>query len=397
MSKKVDLSLSLIVGLRNNVVYTKAFYNSVRSLYKSLEIVFVSYGSTDETHEWLEELSDDFVRYYVSNDSKTLSDTYNKGVLLATGNLVCYMHNDMILGEGFVEELTSAWRSSSVCFYTVVEPPVFATDEHNWKLIQDFGDSIDSFRKSPFSEFVKRRLEKDVSSYKTDDPFFFLCVERTQLLEIGGLDPIFDPMFCEDSDLLLRFKLMNMEMIQVPKAIAYHFVSKTSRFSEEFLERTKKIEENSVHNFYRKWGFGPSATVCKRYDIGVIVKNAGKAEMITIEPYVTKVYVDADRSDYIQQEQSNTRFDLANRICNLSAKTTHDVLLILDAKKMTKIDKSNMRQLSKLIEENYFSEKSFLKRLFFNKNDFKVGGIHFIIKNSIMSSELEIVKKRIVI
>ena len=56
-------NISLLVGLRNNLDYNKHFYETTRELYPEVEICFVSYGSTDGTHEWLQSLSDNHVRF----------------------------------------------------------------------------------------------------------------------------------------------------------------------------------------------------------------------------------------------------------------------------------------------------------------------------------------------
>ena len=61
------MNISLLVGLKNNLDYSKHFYTTSRSLYPNVEICFVSYGSTDGSHEWLESLQDINVKWYYSN------------------------------------------------------------------------------------------------------------------------------------------------------------------------------------------------------------------------------------------------------------------------------------------------------------------------------------------
>jgi hypothetical protein len=59
-------NISLLVGLKNNLNYNKHFYSTTRELYPEVEICFVSYGSTDGTHEWLDSLQDNNVKYFHS-------------------------------------------------------------------------------------------------------------------------------------------------------------------------------------------------------------------------------------------------------------------------------------------------------------------------------------------
>ena len=56
-------------------------------------------------------------------------------------------------------------------------------------------------------------------------------------------------MFCEDDDLIRRWKLLGMNCFTALDSICYHFVSKTSRFSEEYQTRTQQIEYNSNDGF----------------------------------------------------------------------------------------------------------------------------------------------------
>ena len=62
----MKFNISLLVGLKNNLDYNKHFYSTTRELYPEVEICFVSYGSTDGTHEWLNSLNDknsSFIKY----------------------------------------------------------------------------------------------------------------------------------------------------------------------------------------------------------------------------------------------------------------------------------------------------------------------------------------------
>ncbi|PRD54424.1 glycosyltransferase family 2 protein [Sphingobacterium gobiense] len=388
-----ERDLSLIVGLRNNLDYTKAFYASVRQLYPEVEIVFVSYGSSDNTHEWLDGLLDPFVKYFYSEKSKTLSDTYNTGVLLASGKLVAFLHNDMIMGKGFVEQLIDAWKPGQLLFYTVVEPPIFAEDKHDWKVVIDFGTDLETFRTEEFCQYNKgRQAEANLKPFITEDASFFLCVEREWLLEMGGMDPLYNPMFCEDSDLLIRFKLQNATMFQVPKAIVYHFVSKTSRFSREYQDRTKRIEENAIRNFYRKWRFAPSSSLHKRYDIAAIVYHADLSNLRKIEPYFAKIYIDADGNGYIADEQQNTAFDLTSRFAHIDQIESHDVLVSFDMNKLDEKDFKNLLWLPEILHRHFYQSTSLIEKLFFNRKRFKKGNLHFQIENLKASEEELIVR-----
>ena len=115
-------------------------------------------------------------------------------------------------------------------------------------------------------------------------------------------------MFCEDDDLIHRLDLLDLKLITSLDAICYHFVSKTSRFSEEYQTRTQQIEANSNRNFIRKWG---ERNTLVKYDIGLVVDNCGLPLLNALEPYCSNIYLDDTMNliipTYIQHHRDNLR------------------------------------------------------------------------------------------
>ncbi|MGF7217382.1 GT2 family glycosyltransferase [Spirosoma lacussanchae] len=360
------MTFSLLAGLKNNLAYTQFFYAQTRLLYPTLELVFVSFNSTDGTHQWLDSLQDENVRYYYEERERTLSDTYNKGIELATSAYVIFAHNDMVLAPGFVEELALLQTDRRVIFYTTVEPPVFADDPRPGKLVQDFGADLVTFQPVVFFQFVRDEQQRNREAGQTAVPtrrgVFFLAASRKLLLDMGGLDPLFDPMFCEDDDLLLRLGLSGVEMIIAPNALCYHFVSKTSRFSAEYIHRTRQIERQSNRNFVRKWGFGNTSVSRCRYDIGLILTGGNLAVLRELEPWAQTIYTDLDPEPYIRDEQPLTRIDLAKKLKKLSAVRTNGILVTLDARKADPAQLEQIAHLPDMIYARLNEQVSPLKR-----------------------------------
>lgn len=384
-------SISLLVGLKNNLEYTMFFYQETRTLYPAVEIVFTSYGSTDGTHEWLDSLDDPYIRYFHSPEKKTLSDTYNKCISLASKPFVAFLHNDMVPAYRFLESLEDHVNEKHVLFYSVVEPPVFAEDKHDWKQVSDFGFDIASFNADGFHSYCKNVIEQNVGLIKPDDSgSFFLCAPKNTLLEIGGLDPLFNPMFCEDDDLLFRLKLAGLPGFKVPFAMVYHFVSKTSRFSEEYKDSTKQIEYRSNRNFIRKWGFSVSSKARRTYNVGLIIKNSSLELLAELEPYCTKIYVDCSYESYIIKEQSGTAFDLRKRIKPLHADKDNDILVLMDGRKYVK-SISVLKNLSEVIPVLASRKPGFLSRfLRLNNWRFRYKKLNFHI-NRVLSYEKDLI------
>ena len=348
-------NISLLVGLRNNLDYNKYFYETTRELYPEVEICFVSYGSTDGTHEWLQSLADNHVRFEYSIESRTFSDTFNAAAQLASCDYVAYLHNDIVLGPGFLENLEKHVAPDRVVSYTTIEPPIFGDHTRPGKLIFDFGQSLETFDKDAFREYCEiehARYEDQTEAGIT----FFMCMPRKALLDIGGMDPLYNPMFCEDDDLIRRWKMYGMECFTALDAMCYHFVSKTSRFSEEYEKRTQTIELASNRNYIRKWG---SRNIAPKYNIAFVVRNCTLPVLQALEPWCDRIYIEdamqVITSHYIEQEQSKTRFDLTRRVLHIeynAPSDENDIIVAFDATRLTQQNFQYIQQLAAIIEES---------------------------------------------
>ena len=331
------MNLSVLVGLYNNLDYTQHFYHSFREIYPTVELVFVSYGSTDDTGIWLNliESIDPNVIVYWENKRKTFSDTYNKAIELATKDFVVFAHNDMVVAPGFLENIEKHLHPTNVVSYTTIEPPIFAGHERPDKIIEDYGTDLGSFCYKDFPNFAAiQRLKYE---NKTESGItFFMALSRKVLLDMGGFDNIFNPYFCEDDDLIRRLKLQNLNCFTSLDAICYHFVSKTSRFSEEAKLKTAEIEQNSNRTYLRKWNSYNSNNL---FNVGFIVKNCDYNLLYHLEPWCSIIYTDyADYKKYIEDNKEKTWFNLNLRVYpieNIIDGEKPDIIVKFDASKLT--------------------------------------------------------------
>lgn len=384
-------TISLLIGLKNNVEYSKSCYHSIRENYPNTEIVFVSYGSSDETNEWLDSLKDENLVHFFSPEEKTLSDTYNKAIEISTKDYVCFLHNDMVIGRNFLGELESALSKHNLVYYKVVEPPVFAADKRLWKEIQDFGNDFDSFQFNDFFQFENQQ-EKQEGSY-TEDVSFFLAAKKEVLHKVNGLDPLFKPMFCEDDDLILRLRMSGEKTFVCPNAIVYHFVSKTSRFSQEFQDKTQKIEESSLRNFIRKWGFMNQSKTKKKLKYGLILENPNPDAVRALEIFADHIYSDYAAESYISDEKPKTLFNLNEKFKAKNDELLDDVIIRFDARKLSEKNMQSFRNLADIIDEKKNSERSFFNKIFGKRNYFKSNNLHIeVVKDA--SYERELIQRK---
>ena len=348
-------NISLLVGLKNNLDYNKHFYQTTRKLYPDVELCFVSYGSTDGTHEWVESLADNNLKYFYSAEQKTFSDTFNKAAELATKDYVAYLHNDIVLAPNFIENLAKHVSADTVVSYTTIEPPIFAGHERPGKLIHDLGTDLETFDIGALYAYVATQKSKYID--KTEPGItFFMCMPRIKLLELGGLDNLYNPMFCEDDDLIRRWALLGMNCFTALDAICYHFVSKTSRFSDEYQNRTQQIELASNRNYIRKWGTKSNAP---KYNIAFHVTNCNMTLLQALEPWCDRIYIDDGMQkfidSYIETEQLNTRFDLTKRVFCIGYNDPageNDIVVSIDGNTFTQLDFQYIQILSEILKDS---------------------------------------------
>lgn len=307
------MNISVLVGLKNNLEYTKLFHRLFRRLYPEVELCFVSYGSTDGTHEWLSSHKDPYLRTYSSDESKTFSDTYNKCVEISTKDNVVFLHNDIVVCEGFLENIHKHLQVDTVVSYTTIEPPIFNDHQRPGKIIRDFGYDFWNYKPGPLDTFVKEQQSLNENS-TTPGITFFMALSKSLFNTLEGFDNLFNPMFCEDDDFIRRLNLLGVTQITSLDALCYHFVSKTSRFSPEFKDTTEIIEQRSNINFMRKWRSFPHYKNSNIYDIALIIENCKEEVIGSFEPFFSTLYVDCDIEPYIVKHQPYTKFDLRKRV-----------------------------------------------------------------------------------
>lgn len=324
-------NISVLVGLYNNINYTKEFYKYFRQVYPTIELVFISYGSNDWTNMWLDELEDSNTITYWEENKKTFSDTYNKAIELATKDYVVFAHNDMVISPGWLENIEKHLHPQNVVSYTTIEPPIFGDHQRPGKIVKDFGDEFIGFEYDKFIEYIRDK-EQGFRNQTSEGISFFMALLKQQLLNIGGFDNKFNPYFSEDDDLIRRLKYLKLNCFTSLDSFVYHLVSKTSRFSEEAKQKKSEIEQNSNRTYIRKWGSYNSNNL---FDVGFIIKNADYNIIHHFEPWCNDLYIDyMDYKKYIDNNHSKTIYNLDDKIHPISQTPTNEIIIEFDATKL---------------------------------------------------------------
>lgn len=320
------MNISLVLAVYNKLDLTKECYKNLRKVYPKAPLVISSGGSSDGTKEWLESLEDDYLSIFHDDDRLTFSETYNAGIDLVDTEKLVLIHNDMVIGKHFLENLDRLLdeNPNTLLSYTTIEPPIFAGHQRPGKVILDMGTGFDNFNQKMFDKYVKKNKDK-CELY--DGAVFFMSGRKDMFVDLGGFDGFsFVPCFCEDDDFLIRAKLKGYILKTTECAITYHFVSQTSRFSDEMKDKRDSIEYNSIRNFIRKWGITiPTFNTMdyQKVDNFTFDKKTIGIKLVSdkfvglLEPFFDKIDIETIPQDYIDNEKQFTRYDLKSKFENV--------------------------------------------------------------------------------
>ena len=350
------MNITFVLAVYNKLDLTKESYKQIRDVYPLNPLSICSGGSTDGTEEWLLSLKDNNLKFLHIKERISFSETYNNAVNMVETDKLVLIHNDMIIGEGFLESIERLLEKDMVLSYTTIEPPIFSGHNRPGKIILDYGSNFNNFDYKKFETYVKENNKKD---FLHDGAGFFMSCYKKTFQDIGGFDGnTFFPCFCEDDDFLIRAKLNGYKLKTCESAITYHFVSQTSRFSDEMINKREKIELCSNKNFIRKWGVPISVFNMLEYwnndfftylnfNLGLVTND--KNLSIQLEPFFNKInchgYIP---EEYIKSEQESTKINLHSKYVNVN---DVDVLVSLSSI-FTQEDYENLIKL-RVILPNY--------------------------------------------
>lgn len=348
--------ISFIIPSYNNLKHLKNVYTSIKKHEPLAEIILLDDGSTDGTWEWINKNTDGIK--YQSKERVGHTILYDKGIELATNDIVGILHADMILGPNYIKNLIKHLKPGTVVCATRVEPPLHPPGKE--KIIKDFGQDFDTLNIPAFEAFCKQAQEQH-NSEVTKGMFAPWILYKSDFQAIGGHDPLFAPFPYEDSDIFQRWILAGYNLIQSRDAFVYHLTCRGHRWNEQVGKDDdyyKVVSQKSARNYLRKWGSWikndeyQHPIITPKYDIGFIIKNCDQQLLEALEPWCSTIYVDCNYSDYIKKEQPNTKFDLEERIKPYHNEKQNNILVEFDAFKFGVNQFNLIQQLPDVIKDS---------------------------------------------
>jgi len=375
------MKISFIQPSRNNLKYLKWSYDAIRKNQgeHTAEVCVADDFSDDGTWEWCQEIMEQDPHFKaIRNEGPTrLGHTilYDKLVNEVASHDMCMIyHADMYLCPGALDAIEKhmyttvdagdngkRWKNEkTIVSLTRIEPPLHPPGPE--KIFIDWGATEpEDFNEEKFLTWFKNDLEKKEPTEGIFAPWAFW---KSDFQEIGGHDPLYAPQSKEDSDIFNRFQLNGIKFVQTWEGYVYHMTCRGSRFNPTLTTPGTNSNEweaqniRSTRNFIRKWGhFCKHDALMKpiippKYDIGFIIKNCNQQILEVLEPWCSTLYTDCDYRDYISKEQSNTKFDLRERIKPYDNEKQNNILVSFDGSQLNNQNIQLLTQLSEIIKDS---------------------------------------------
>jgi glycosyltransferase involved in cell wall biosynthesis len=358
--------ISFIIPSYNNLKHLKNVYTSIQKHAPQAEIILLDDGSNDGTWEWMQEietLPGNKTRITRSEERVGHTILYDKGIELATNEIVGILHADMILGPNYIENLIKHLEPGKVICATRIEPPLHP--EGKEKIIRDFGMDFDTLNIEAFEQFV---LESQIEfkDQTTKGMFAPWIIYKSDFQSIGGHDPIFAPFPYEDSDIFQRWILAGYELIQSRDVFVYHLTCRGHRWNEQVGKDDdyyKIVSQRASRNYLRKWGSWIKndeyqyPVIPPKYNIAYIVKKCNLELLGILESWCDRIYIENQDivNTYIDQEQKNTSFDLTKRVfveSNNDPIGENDIVIEFDATRLNQQNFQLLQQFPSIIKES---------------------------------------------
>lgn len=187
VSRSPTLKISVITAVYNNDATLRNAIESIfKQNYKNIELIIIDGGSTDSSVSILNEFSNK-INILVSEPDSGIYDALNKGIALATGDLIGFMHSDDLFYDKHVlNKVVNAFNENEI---DAVYGDLIYVDKENT-------DQVIRYWKS--GEYHSGKLAR---GWMPPHPTFYM--KRSYYEKLGGFDLKYK--IAADYDAMLRY------------------------------------------------------------------------------------------------------------------------------------------------------------------------------------------------
>lgn len=250
--------VSIIILTRNGINHLKRLFRDFEKniVYHNYEIIIVDNDSSDESIEFLEEISKDLpLRIIKNTENKSFSEANNQASKKAKGEYLLFLNNDIETTYGWLNEMMGVMLNNdkvgSVGAKLIY--PFCKNNEHSLK-VQHAGIYFKQY-KNIFRPHNWNLMKPFNNSIKTEVIFgstaAVLLVKKSVFDEIAGFDEGYYYGY-EDVDLALKFIENGYSNMLSSTAMLFHYESPTQNKEFEKSEK-KEYMSNNLKLLNHKW------------------------------------------------------------------------------------------------------------------------------------------------
>lgn len=220
------VKVSIIISVYNG---GKNIKNTIISIlnqnYKNLELIVVDGGSNDNTIQIIQSFNSKKIKW-ISEPDKGISDAFNKGINLATGDYINFQGD----GDGFIDNNSITQLFSDL---DLSDKPIVCG---NIKRISNNGELL-------YESKIEKKFNKKSLLFKMSLPHQGLFLPKEFFVKYGEFD--LNNKYCMDYELLLRAYHNFPQVISKDLVVAYWRADglgegKTIEILKEYLNIKKK-------------------------------------------------------------------------------------------------------------------------------------------------------------
>lgn len=244
------MKVSIITATFNKLELTQAFWASLLTYPPSLtwEMIWVDDGSTDGTREWQRTLPAPLCRSLFNDENLGYAGANNLGAKHATGEILAFLNNDLVLTNGWFSPLYHTLQSSSGIGIVGNVQLSIATG-----LIDHAGVRFDLVGVPTHNLKNRSRIAlrgNGVSSNAVTAACWLVC--RKVFLENVGFDEAYRN-GCEDIDLCIRLGNTGYRHWVDYRSVIWHHVSSSPGRKAHDLQNQARFLRQWSH-VTSKWG-----------------------------------------------------------------------------------------------------------------------------------------------
>jgi hypothetical protein len=312
--------------------------DNLKLLFKSLEqnlstlthevLVFID-SDNENTFEWLMTQKQVFSNLKILKNHLPIPYGYQRNInemfLQASNEIVSYLQSDMVICKDYDLEVLKHIKPNMVLSSTRIEPPLHPSSGE--KHTADFGLDPVMFDLETFTNYAQTLKKNNISNY-----FFapFTLYKETWN-SIGGHDTQFRRSR-EDSDILTRLVLNDVQIVQTWEALVYHFTCTSSRGKNWFDQNNQEAQQRAqlqqkadnieLGRFFNKWGqFQHSLEKVSKFNISAKITGQNNSYNQHFVNSIGVFFNQIETHSYFIENYTNIdNHDPANKLLNITNK-----------------------------------------------------------------------------